>query len=90
MIDIKNLSKEEELSIIEQGIKSDFWDYLSQKFSHNAFTAGGAALSERVERREWMAGKATGMKEALQFPAHKAREIRSFLKLPNKDTKETV
>lgn len=80
-MDIKALSKEEELVIIEEGLRSPFWEVLSARFAHLAFTAGGAALSERVEHRDWMAGKATGLKEALQHPANRARDLKRLIEL---------
>jgi hypothetical protein len=80
MIDIKALSWEEEVAIIEEGLKSPFWEVLAARYSHLAFTAGGAALSERVEHRDWMAGKATGLKEALQYPGNRVRDLKRTIK----------
>lgn len=79
-MDTKDLSKEDELVILEEGLKSHFWQVLSQRYSQRALTAGGAALSERVEHRDWMAGNASGLKEALNYPAERIRAIRTYLK----------
>ena len=46
MIDLKDLSNEEELVILEEGLRSRFWDVLQARWGHLAFTAAGVALNE--------------------------------------------
>jgi len=73
------LSKEEELRILEEGLKGQFWLVLSSWLSDSSMTAGGVALGEQTDRREWYAGKATGLKLALQRPSERSRELRRYL-----------
>jgi len=80
MIDIKELNKEDELVILEEGLKSRFWEVFTARYQHMIFTTMGAALSERTESREWTAGKATGMKDALAYPATRVRNLRTMTK----------
>jgi len=41
------------------------------------FTSIGVALGEKTQAREWQAGKASGMKEALRWPAERARDLKT-------------
>ena len=78
-MDIKELSNEEELQIIEEGLRGRFWEVFSARFQHMAFTTMGAALGEKTDNRDWMAGKATGMKEAMQYPAKRMRDLKTMI-----------
>jgi len=73
------ISKEEELAILEEGLNGQFWHVLQAKFFHLSMTSGGAALSAKCEHREWEAGHATGLKEALNYPSTRIRELKRFL-----------
>ena len=75
---------EEELVIIEEGLKSQFWAVYSAWLQDAGLTAIGSALSERVERREWMAGQASGLKRALKRPVDRVRELRTKLEQSKK------
>lgn len=72
-------TKEEELRILEEGLKGQFWQVLAGWLSDASMTAGGVALGEQTDRREWYAGKATGLKLALQRPSERSRELKRFL-----------
>jgi hypothetical protein len=75
-MDIKELSHEEEIKILEEGLRSPFWEVFSARFQHMAFTTMGAALSQKADGRDWLAGKASGMKEAMQYPAKRLRDLK--------------
>jgi hypothetical protein len=74
-----DISKEEELQILEEGIKSRFWAVYSAWLSQSSFTSIGAALSAKVEAREWEAGHASGLKKALSRPNDRIRELRRYI-----------
>jgi hypothetical protein len=74
-----DISNEEELKILEEGLRSKFWEVFSARFQHRTFTTMGAALGEKTDNRDWLAGKATGMKEAMQYPANRMRDLRSLI-----------
>jgi len=77
MLDIKDLQPEDELAIIEEGLKSRFWELFTIKYQNKVFTSIGVALGEKTQAREWQAGKASGMKEALRWPAERARDLKT-------------
>lgn len=79
MIDLKTLTTEDELIIIEQGVKTPFWELLQARLGQKALTAVGAALSERVEQRDWTAGRANGLREALKYPSDRIRDLKTKL-----------
>ena len=82
MIDVKALTHEEELIILEEGLKSRFWELFTLKYQHMIFTMMGAALGEKTETRDWQAGKASGMKDALNYPAKRARDLKHLIANP--------
>jgi hypothetical protein len=71
--------KEQELRILEEGLQSDFWKIYSAWLAQKGFTSIGAALSAKVEHREWEAGHASAYKRCLAQPVDRIREIKSFL-----------
>ena len=74
-----DISKEEELRILEEGMKSQFWMVYSSWLTQTSFTSIGAALSAKVEAREWEAGHASGLKKALNRPSDRIRELRRYM-----------
>lgn len=82
------LTKQEELAVLEDGLKSQFWQVYAAWLTQTSFTVIGAALSERVERREWTSGQAHGLKRALNHPLERVRELKRFLK-DEKEKKHT-
>lgn len=80
MLDIKELSAEDELRILEEGLRTPFWELLTAKLQHKTFTVMGIALSEDPKSRDWQAGRATGLKEATKLPADRARELKAKIK----------
>ncbi len=74
-----DISKEEELKILEEGVNGQFWLVYSSWLSQTSFTSIGAALSAKVEAREWEAGHASGLKKALTRPSDRIRELKRFL-----------
>jgi hypothetical protein len=83
-MDIKELSSEEELKILEEGLHSKFWEVFSARFQHMAFTMMGAALGEKTTNRDWTAGKANGMREAMQYPAKRMRDLKTKIEQAKK------
>jgi len=77
MIDLKSLTDEEELLILENGISTPFWELVQARLSHLAFTSAGAALSKGVSDRDWQAGEAAGLKRALQLPGNRKRDLKT-------------
>jgi hypothetical protein len=73
-------TKQEELAILEEGLKSQFWQIYAKWLTDASFTMIGVALSEKVERREWSSGHATGLKRALNRPLERLRELKRFVK----------
>ena len=80
------LSKEEELVILEEGLRSQFWQVYGAWLSQATLTAAGSALSENVDKREWMAGKATALKKALSYPSERVRDIKRLIEQSKKLT----
>jgi hypothetical protein len=78
-METNDISNEEELSILEEGLKSRFWQVYTARYQHMAFTTMGAALGEKTDNRDWLAGKASGMKEAMQYPAKRIRDLKSLI-----------
>ena len=79
MLDLNNLSKEDELRILEEGVKTQFWAYFSAKLMQFGNTTIGAVMKQNVEGREWLAGKGSGHKEDLQYPGRRIKELKDFL-----------
>ena len=80
----RTFTNEEELVIIQEGLNSQFWAVYSAWISHAAFTAAGAALSERVNNREWQAGHAEALKRGLNYPTKRLRELKSLIEQAKK------
>jgi hypothetical protein len=80
MLRRKELTNEEELLILEEGLKSRFWELFLSSFGDLTSTTAGVALNEsKNHNRDWWAGKATGMKEALHYPGTRARDLKRLL-----------
>jgi len=73
------ISKEEELAILEEGLNSRFWLILQSWLLNAGMTSGGAALSAKCEHREWQAGHASGLKQVLDRPRERIRDLKRFL-----------
>jgi hypothetical protein len=72
-------TKEEELVILEDGMKGQFWLVYSSWLMETALTSGGAALSSKCDIRDWQAGHASGLKQALQRPSERIRDLKRYL-----------
>lgn len=83
-------SKEEELAFLEEGLKSQFWQIYADWLTQASFTAIGSALSEKQDKREWMAGQAYGLKRALNRPVERLKELKRFLAEEKKHTSTTT
>jgi len=88
MIDLKSLTPEDELIILETGLNSPFWELIQARLSHLAFTSAGAALSKAVGERDWQAGEASGLKRALQFPGNRKRDLKTKIEQKSTSTRD--
>jgi len=84
-----NLSPEEELAILEEGVKSQFWAIYARWQGQASLTAIGSALSQKVADRDWMAGRANGLKEALNYPSTRMRQLKTLIEQKKKADKKT-
>ena len=73
------ISKEEELAILEEGVAGRFWLVLQSWLLDAGMTSGGAALSAKCEHREWQAGHASGLKQVLDRPRERIRDLKRFI-----------
>ena len=73
------ISKEEELAILEEGLNSRFWLVLQSWLLDAGATSGGAALGAKCEHREWQAGHASGLKQVLNRPRERIRDLKRFI-----------
>jgi len=77
MVNIKDLTDEEELALLEEGIKTRFWAYIAAKSTHLYFTTTGVVLQQKSEHREWLAGKASGIKTVTTMPEERIRLLKT-------------
>jgi hypothetical protein len=62
------MTPEDELLILEQGIKSSFWLLINQKWDNFIDQATASLLSPTYTNRDFLAGKIRGMKDLLNYP----------------------
>ncbi len=63
-----NYTLEDELLILEQGIKSEFWKLIQLKWGNFIVQANNSLLSPNYTNRDFLAGKIRGMTDLLNYP----------------------
>ncbi len=68
-------SKEEEIFILQEGMKSEFWRLYSQKWSGFHDLAIATMLDPKYDHREFLAGKIRGMRDMLSWPERRIKNL---------------
>jgi hypothetical protein len=86
-VDITKLTLEDELALFEAFVKSPAWAVVRSRWEPLVSTAIGATLSGKVSgsERDFLAGKANGLKHFLEYPERHIRNLE--MKLKNAQTK---
>lgn len=86
-MDITKLTLEDELALFEAFVKSPAWAVVRSRWEPLVSTAIGATLSGKVSgsERDFLAGKANGLKHFLEYPERHIRNLE--MKLKNAQTK---
>lgn len=70
---------EDEKFILEQGLKSEFWQLVTSKWSVFRETAMKSMLSPNYGNRDFLAGKIKGMDDLLNYPQKHIETLESKL-----------
>jgi hypothetical protein len=86
-VDISKLTLEDELTLFEAFVKSPVWEVVRSRWEPLVSTAIGAALSGKVSgsERDFLAGKANGLKHMMEYPNAHIRNLQ--VKLKNEQSK---
>ena len=86
-MDISKLTLEDELALFEAFVKSPAWAVVRSRWEPLVSTAIGATLSGKVSgsERDFLAGKANGLKHFLEYPERHIRNLE--MKLKNEQNK---
>lgn len=79
-MEIPGFTNEEELLALEEGLKSRFWQVVTMHMNHKILTVAGVALGEKTDKRDWQAGRASGLKDAYQMPTERVNTLRALIK----------
>ena len=86
-MDISKLTLVDELTLFEAFVKSPAWEVVKARWEPMVNTAIGAALSGKISgsERDFLAGKANGLKHMMQNPENHIHTLRVQIK--NEETK---
>jgi len=86
-MDISKLTLEDELRLFEAFVKSPVWEIVRARWEPLVSTAIGAALSGKISgsERDFLAGKANGLKHFLEYPEKHIRGLE--VKIKNEEAK---
>lgn len=76
---MKQFTPDDEIFILEQGIKSDFWILLTQKWSGFRQIALNSLLAPDYAKRDFLAGKVKGMDDILGYPEKHIKTLKEKL-----------
>jgi hypothetical protein len=81
-VDISKLTLEDELALFEAFVKSPAWVVVRSRWEPLVSTAIGATLSGKVSgsERDFLAGKANGLKHFLEYPEKHIRNLETKIK----------
>jgi len=69
------MTKEEEILILQQGMKSEFWLLFSAKWGKFQELAMASLLDPKYDNREFLAGKVRGMRDILSWPERRIKNL---------------
>lgn len=75
------ITKEDELLMLRQGLDTQFWKLVSGKWSKFLDEAMIQLLNPKYDNRDFLAGKVRGMRDLLSYPE---RRINTLLELEKK------
>jgi hypothetical protein len=73
--------------ILEEGLKTPFWELYAEWFMDESQTAMGRALGEDEPCRDWWAGKSSGLKQALKRPFARIQALKQKIQIEQKALK---
>jgi hypothetical protein len=74
------ITKDDELLILRQGIDSQFWKLVSSKWGKFLDDAMISLLNPKYDNRDFLAGKVRGMRDLLSYPERRINTIQGLQK----------
>lgn len=70
-----------QLRLLEDGVKSPFWQLLVSQWTPLVNSATGDALRHEVRDRDFLSGKANGLHYFLNYPAKQIKKLQIDIKI---------
>lgn len=74
------MTKEEEIYIIQEGMKSEFWRLYTAKWAGFQELAMRSLLDPKYETRDFLAGKIRGMRDMISWPERRIKNLENGVK----------
>jgi hypothetical protein len=75
-----NLTKEDEILILQEGMKSPFWQLMTNKWGWFLDQAMHSLLDPKYDHRDFLAGKVRGMRDFLSYPERRIQNLQTKTK----------